>query len=113
MNASRMKNIIVLKDLPSNLIDEAIVILKNGSKIKHHVSGITEENYQEKTLDGNYETAIKEAEFIVADYMRKLEIPKRNMKTIKNINIQYKKLKIFSLILGATAILSVVIGMLK
>lgn len=28
MNVSQMKNIIVLKDLPSNIVDEAIIILK-------------------------------------------------------------------------------------
>ena len=33
MNNLDMKNIIVLKDLPSNIIDEAIVILKDN-KIK-------------------------------------------------------------------------------
>ena len=34
MNSKIMKNIVVLKDLPSNIIDEAIVILKDNSKIK-------------------------------------------------------------------------------
>lgn len=113
MNISKMKNIIVLKDLPSNIIDEAIVILKNGSRIKHHVGGITEGSLQEKTLDGNYETAIKEAEFIVADYMKKLEAPNESRKKIKNVNIQYKKLKIFSAVLGVMALLATIMGILK
>ena len=34
MNVSHMKNIIVLKDLPSNIVDEAIVILKKDSKVQ-------------------------------------------------------------------------------
>ena len=29
MNPENMKNIIILKNLPSNLIDEAIVVVKN------------------------------------------------------------------------------------
>ncbi len=35
MNIKAMKNIIVLKDLPSNIAEEAIVILKSNSKIKN------------------------------------------------------------------------------
>ena len=34
MNSNQMKNMIVLKNLPSNLIDEAFIILKNNKKIK-------------------------------------------------------------------------------
>ena len=34
MDVGQMKNIIVLKDLPSNIVDEAIVILKNNSNVK-------------------------------------------------------------------------------
>ena len=32
MNSNQMKNIIVLKNLPSNLIDEAFIILKNKKR---------------------------------------------------------------------------------
>lgn len=34
MNIGQMKNIVVLRDLPSNIVDEAIVILKNNTKVK-------------------------------------------------------------------------------
>ena len=34
MNSNQMKNIIVLKNLPSNIVDEAFIILKNNKKIK-------------------------------------------------------------------------------
>ena len=33
MKPESMKNIIVLKDLPSNIVDEAFVILKSNKKI--------------------------------------------------------------------------------
>ena len=36
MNSNQMKNMIVLKNLPSNLIDEAFIILKNNKKIKKY-----------------------------------------------------------------------------
>ena len=34
MKTDIMKNVIILKNLPSNLIDEAIVIVKDKKKIK-------------------------------------------------------------------------------
>lgn len=33
MNTGDLKNIVVIKDLPSNLIEEAIVVLKENQKI--------------------------------------------------------------------------------
>ena len=35
MNVSNMKNMVVLKNLPSNIIDEAIVVLKSNTKVKN------------------------------------------------------------------------------
>ena len=34
MNTGNLKNIVVLKDLPSNLVEEAIVVLKENQKIQ-------------------------------------------------------------------------------
>ena len=34
MKQNQMKNMVVIKDLPSNIVDEAIIILKNNKKIK-------------------------------------------------------------------------------
>ena len=34
MNINNMKNIVVLNNLPSNIVEEALVILKDNSKIK-------------------------------------------------------------------------------
>ena len=35
MNTGGMKNIVILKDLPSNLVEEAIVFLKENQKLKN------------------------------------------------------------------------------
>lgn len=101
-----MKNIIVLKDLPSNIVDEAIVILKAGSKVKDKVKkeNNTIENI-ESTEDTSYEIAIKEAEFLVADYMKNLEKPKEDIAKTKSISAKYKKLKICSFFLGIVAVI--------
>ena len=34
MNQSNLKNMVVLKNLPSNIVEEAIVILKTNKKVK-------------------------------------------------------------------------------
>lgn len=107
MNVSHMKNIIVLKDLPSNIVDEAIVILKNGNKIKNKQI-VDVKSYSSRFIenaDGNYETAIKEAEFLVENYMKSIEKPEENMISIRKMRIQYKKLKICTIFLGIATIL--------
>ena len=34
MDINRMRNIVILKDLPSNIVDEAFIVLKKNQKIK-------------------------------------------------------------------------------
>ena len=34
METSKLKNMVVLRNLPSNLVDEAIIVLKSNKKIK-------------------------------------------------------------------------------
>ena len=34
MNSEKMKNMIILKNLPSNIVDEAIIVLKDNKKAK-------------------------------------------------------------------------------
>ena len=35
METSNLKNMLVLKNFPSNIVEEAIIIIKQGSKIKN------------------------------------------------------------------------------
>ncbi len=108
MNVSSMKNIVVLKDLPSNLVDEAIVILKKGAKIKNkeivdNVDNKTKNNFVEYDSN-NYDIAIKEAEGIVKEYIDRIEKNNENKSYISKINLKYKRLKFCSLFLGITMI---------
>ena len=79
-----MRNIVVLKDLPSNLVEEAIIVLKQNQKIKKpeyvENKGKTEQK-SEKHKFGNYIT--KEAEMLITDYITKVEKNKK----IKNLKI--------------------------
>ncbi len=112
MNINRMKNIIVLKDLPSNIVDEAIVILKDKQKVK-----IAEKNVDNNSFlassDGNSEVVINEAETLVNDYIKKLEKQNVYKKNRREIDIKSKKFQILSILFGITSIISVTISILK
>lgn len=100
MEASKMKNMVVLKNLPSNLVEEAIVILKSGKKVKKlekiEKNKRTENNNTTERMNQDY--VLKEAEMLVANYITSLE--KQENKTIKitNTNKKYKRLKQYAYI---------------
>ena len=105
MDTSNMKNIVVLKNLPSNIVEEAIVFLKPNQKIRNlelvkkqtyeEKSNIKEKNKNtkdEKSKTKNY--AVKEAEMVIADYITKIENQKENSnKKNKNLQKKYNRLK--------------------
>lgn len=106
---SNMKNMIVLKDLPSNLIEEAFVVLKENKKIhKYQMIENKEDNKKSKEVKNNKEYIIKEAEMLLKSYTEELEkrTPKwkNNMKKLekkyKN-SIKLNFLLLFTTILGA------------
>lgn len=113
MNTSQMKNIIVLKDLPSNIIDEAIVILKGNIKVKNKETVENKSYNNEEKFVGNHDLAVREAEIIIQDYIKKLEKPKETKKELRNMNIKYRKLQISSFFLGITALIGIIISIIK
>ena len=62
MESSNMKNMVVLKNLPSNMVEEAIIIFKETQKVRQKV---TSPNLQSKSRD----YILKEAEMLVTDYV--------------------------------------------
>lgn len=65
-----LRNIVILKNLPSNLIEEAFVVLKKNQRVKNleHV-----DNYKdfvsEKNGEDDNEFIIKEAELLIENYI--------------------------------------------
>ncbi len=95
MNTGLMKNMIILKDLPSNIVEEAYVILKPNVKL-----GKKTENLSEKPQEtSNY--IIGEAEMVISNYLSNLEDTKkiRNLEVDK-IKKKYDKLKKICIGLG-------------
>ena len=111
MESSDMKNMVVLKNLPSNMVEEAIIIFKESQKVKEkelidkiekrNISGI-------KTKSKDY--ILKEAEMLVTDYINKIESSKKTEKSEKNMKIKYKKLKYYSIFSTIILIISLIIN---
>ena len=88
MDAKNMKKMIVLKNLQSNMIEEAYVVFKNNVKARN----FEKVNNQKKEIikddkKGN-EYMIKEAEMVISDYICKMESKefKFNNKSLKKKN---------------------------
>jgi len=110
MNSEKMKNMIVLKNLPSNIVDEAIIVLKDNKKAKSFKKLEKQNNgiiSQEETED----YIINEAEMVISNYLSKVEKEKQ-IKTysMKKMEDKYKKLKITSIILGVIVLINAIIN---
>jgi hypothetical protein len=96
-----MRNIIRLKDVPSNTIEEAIIILKENTKAKKfEFSNKFKQNKTENNNDEKY--VVKEAELIISDYLKGTEDESLILKK-KN-----KKLKIATVALGFLLFISII-----
>ncbi len=103
MQLSKMKNIIVLKGMASNVVDEAIVILKPHVKLKQ-----SEYNSKGKrTLQDKNKKMIvmKEAESTINAYVKKLQKDVKQTED-KKFKMKYKFLQICNVVL----ILSIIIA---
>lgn len=106
-----MKNIVVLKDLPSNIVDEAIVVLKANKKAKkfQYCKNKKEEinKFKENVEQGNKDYIIKEAEALIADYIEKVENQDlRGKKEIREIKRKYKNMKKVNIGLGILLVIT-------
>ena len=106
METSNLKNMVVLKNLPSNIVDEAIIVLKANKKTKklQKIENKKILENQENKKDKEY--ILKEAEMIVNKYISKIE-NKENDKIIvsKDTDGKYKKLKKYAI---ATTLLCII-----
>lgn len=106
MEAGIMKNMVVLKNLPSNIVDEAIIVLRTGKKVKKFQKVEQNKkivNNQAKTQNKEY--IIKEAEMLVNNYISKIERKDKKDIFSKEIKIKYKKLKKYSVIVTCICVI--------
>ena len=100
MNQGGLKNMVVLKNLPSNIVEEAIIVLKTNKKIqqveKIEKEKMTENKYT-KTREDDY--ILKEAEMLVNTYISKLEDKKKTREiTNKKEKQKYNRIKNYAYI---------------
>lgn len=118
MDISSMKNMIVLKNLPSNIVDEAIVILKANKKTKNlELIQKKSENFKNsknnKEDKDNQEYIVKEAELVISNYISKIEEQDiKGKKELKQLEKKYKKLKVCTLGIIVVMILSLIFNII-
>lgn len=102
MQNSRLKNSIILRGMASNIVDEAIVILKPNIKIKN--KELTKgKKFKDKKIEKNL--IIGEAEHIILEYINKIHEKDLNLKK-KHLENKNKILKISNIIFIIAFILS-------
>lgn len=110
MEASKLKNMVVLRNLPSNIVDEAIIVLKSSRKVKKLQK--IEQNKKNQGSDNqkkDKDYILKEAEMLVNNYISKIE--KDNSKDIfKNESKEkYNKLKKYAIVITIMCILQAIV----
>ena len=104
---SDMKNMIVLKNLPSNLVEEAIIILKENNKIhKYQTVASKKKNMEEEDKTGYI---VKDAEMVIKSYLDRIEnnSPKKE-RSIKKLEKKYKNSIRLNLFLFLTTVVGII-----
>ena len=97
-----MKNTVVLKNIKSNLVEEAIIIFKENVKIKE--KQLIKGNNSEEIFSSEDKIPLKEAENVISDYIEEYEkektrnILRSKMNILKAINISLVFLLIVAII---------------
>lgn len=115
-----MKNMIVLKNLPSNLIDEAIVILKENKTVKKYQYAESDrkqnvDKAKEKiTKTGNNEDYIvKEAENVISHYLTNLEMKSPKWKNkMEKLEKRYKQSIKLNFVLGFATVICFLVSLI-
>ena len=110
MESSDMKNMVVLKNLPSNMVEEAIIIFKETQKVKQKELIDKRKNLNENEIQTkSKEYILREAEMLVTDYINKIENKKKTVNN-KEITEKYKNLKKYSIISTIFLAISLIIN---
>jgi len=103
MDLNNIRNIVILKDLPSNIVDEAIVVLKNNELIKNRQ--LIEKGENKKVKNKNKDYIVKEAENVIVNYISNIE-KQKSSQSLKELENKYKQVKLISIILAGLIVLN-------
>lgn len=109
-----MKNMVILKNLPSNIVEEAYIVLKDNVKIHktQKVEKNTIEKKDEKPKSKDY--MVKEAEMVIKDYITKIEKKEYEIgSNNRKLKEKYKRLKALTIFLTMFSLLSLLMMILR
>lgn len=110
METSKLKNMVVLKNLPSNIVDEAIIVLKTNKKVKKLQKIEKNKNQADTENDKkDKEYILKEAEMIVNNYISKIENNEKKNIFNKEAKVKYSKLKKYAIAITIISILQAIV----
>ena len=110
MESSKLKNMVVLKNLPSNIVDEAIIVLKANKKVKKLQK--IEQNKKSTSNENDKkdkEYILKEAEMLVSNYISKIENNEKKNIFNKEAKTKYNKLKKYAIAVTVMSIVQAII----
>ena len=119
MSKENTRNVIILKNLPSNLIAEAILVVKDKKQVADYMKesefiiygDMKTESLKKienvKKEDRKY--VIKEAEIVVSNYIKRIEDNLADRK-IDRLKKSYKKTKKLNVFLAMTTIISILLA---
>lgn len=113
----KMKNILVLKNLPSNIVEEAIVILKcDKTKLEYiekNIQNASSDKFNNENKEPK-EYILKEAEMVVSNYISKIEKQKENKyKNTSKFEAKYKRMRLATFIMSAIFVMNFIVGFCK
>ena len=103
------KNMIILKDLPSNIVKEAYVVFKSNKMIRKFQK-INKNNEKKKEEEESNRYVVKEAEMLVLDYIEKVEKSEKEVIINSKIN---KKLKKYAYITSIIIFIQLILLIIK
>ena len=114
MDPNAMKNMIILKNIPSNLVDEAFIVFKDNVKI-HKAEKIEKSKVsREKDNSKSKDYMIKEAEMVVQEYISRIEKKEFELGSgNKKLREKYKRLKMLTIFLGIFSLMSLIVTLIK
>lgn len=97
-----MRNTVVLKDINSNLVEEAIIVFKENVKIKE--KQLVKGEAKNEDIQENEKVALDEAENVILDYIKECEETKKRAKQKSKIKI-LKGINVFLVVMLVLAII--------
>lgn len=86
-----LKNMIILKNLPSNIVKEAYVVFKSNKMVKKFQKSNKKNENKQLRKNNEDQYAIKEAEMLVLEYIEKIEKSEKEVILNSKINKKLEK----------------------